>query len=188
MKLSILTPSIPSRLEKAVALSEEIQRQAAEIGTDEVEHLIFTDNRRRTIGAKRQALVDIARGEYVAFVDDDDRICSEYLANLLKGVRSGADVVTFEQDAWYNGQHSRVVFQLGQGDGLWEPNGVTGRDAWHVCAWRRSLVRHCQFEESNYGEDAVWCRQARQLARNSVHIDKVLHEYHHDAALTAAPE
>lgn len=188
MKLSILTPSIPTRLHKAGKLHGEIARQIAAAGAeDEVEHLILTDNRQRSIGAKRQALVEAARGDYVAFVDDDDRICEGYVAGLLRGIAEGVDVVTFDQRAVVNGQESKVVFQLGQGNGPFVPGGVTKRDAWHVCAWKRGKVAGCQFGESNYGEDEVWNRQARKRVRSEAHIPAVLMEYHHDAKETAAP-
>jgi len=68
IELSILTPTIPSRKEQLSKLSEKIAKQSNDLA---VEHLSFADNRTRTIGAKRQALLDIARGEYIAFVDDD---------------------------------------------------------------------------------------------------------------------
>ncbi len=98
------------------------------------------------------------------------------------------DVITFRESAIYNGQKSTVVFRLGQGDHPFVPAGVTERDAWHVCAWRRSRVAGCLFGESNYGEDLVWCQQARRRAETTIHIDKVLHHYCHDVLTTAAPE
>jgi hypothetical protein len=107
---------------------------------------------------------------------------------LLKAAASGADVITFLQGATYNGQHSMVNFQLGQGDHAYQPGGITKRDAWHVNAWRRSRVAHCQFGETNYGEDLIWCEQARRMAQTTVHIPEVLHFYQHDASTTAAPE
>ena len=185
MILSILTPTIPGREKQLYALQQKIEEQ---IGGQAVEHLILSDNRKRSIGAKRQALLDIARGQYIAFVDDDDDIADGYVAELLKATVSSADVITFLQGATYNGQQSVVDFQLGQGDHGFAPGGITNRDAWHVNAWRRSRVSYCQFGESNYGEDLTWCQQARRMAETTVHIPKILHFYRHDAATTAAPE
>jgi hypothetical protein len=185
MILSILTPTIPGRERQLQALQWRIEEQ---IGGQAVEHLIFSDNRKRSIGAKRQALLNIARGQYIAFVDDDDDIADSYVAELLVAAASGADAITFLQGATYNGKQSVVDFQLGQGDHGFVPGGITNRDAWHVNAWRRSRVAHCQFGESNYGEDLTWCQQARRMAETTVHIPKILHFYRHDAATTAAPE
>ena len=189
MILSILTPTIPGREKQLQALQTRIEAQSSGLkSSGQVEHLVFCDNRTRSIGAKRQALVNISRGQYIAFVDDDDDIADSYIPELLTAAASGADVITFLQGATYNGLQSVVDFQLGQGDHSFMPGGITNRDAWHVNAWRRSRVAHCQFGESNYGEDLTWCQQARRMAETTVHIPKILHFYRHNASTTAAPE
>jgi len=185
IQLSILTPTIPSRKEQLSKLSEKIAKQSDDLA---VEHLSFADNRTRTIGAKRQALLDIARGEYIAFVDDDDDIKPDYVSEILLAIQQGPDVITFEQNSYYNGAFSKVIFGLNNCDEPFQPNGITLRAPWHVCVWKRELVKTCQFGESNYGEDIIWSRQARARIKTSLHIDKTLCTYRHDAALTAAPE
>ena len=185
IQLSILTPTIPSRKEQLSKLSEKIAKQSNDLA---VEHLSFADNRTRTIGAKRQSLLDIARGEYIAFVDDDDDIEPDYVSEILLAIKQGPDVITFEQNSYYNGAFSKVIFGLNNRDEPFQPNGITLRAPWHVCVWKRELVKTCQFGESNYGEDIIWSRQARARIKTSLHIDKTLCTYRHDAALTAAPE
>jgi len=184
MKLSILTPTIPGRESQLAALQAKIESQNPGC----VEHLVLSDNRTRSIGAKRQALVDIARGEYIAFVDDDDDISDDYVACILRAIGSGADVITFRQRAIYNGLESTVEFGVKNQDGPFTPGGITLRAPWHVCAWKREKIVGCQFGESNYGEDLVWCQQARRRIATGYHIDAILHTYRHDAATTAAPE
>jgi glycosyltransferase involved in cell wall biosynthesis len=189
MILSILTPTIRGREEQLQALQDRIEEQIQQHCPGEAEHLVLCDNRARSIGAKRQALLDIARGTYFAFVDDDDDIADDYVQEILKVARlNTADVITFCQFATYNGAVSQVEFKLGQGDHPFASGGVTLRDAWHVCAWRRDRVADCQFGESNYGEDSIWCQQARQRVSTTIHIPSTLHFYRHDAATTAAPE
>ena len=198
-KLSILTPTIPGREKQLAELQENIHKQLLHAGGSimfsdhksrmaDVEHLCFCDNRTRSIGGKRQALVDIARGEYIAFVDDDDDISDDYVASLLNAIETGADVITFRQCAIYNGLKSEVVFGVKNQDQPFQPGGITLRAPWHVCAWKRERVAGCLFSESNYGEDIVWCIQARQRIKTAHHIDRILHTYRHDAATTAAPE
>lgn len=182
-KLSILTPTIPERANQLAQLSAKIAIQGGE-----VEHLILCDNRARTIGAKRQALIDAARGEYVAFVDDDDDISDDYVSSILAAITTGADVITFRQLAIYNGMRSEVVFGINNHDEPFAPGSITLRAPWHVCAWKRDVVAGCLFGESNYGEDKVWCLQARRRVKTGYHVDRVLHNYQHDERTTAAPE
>jgi len=192
--LSILTPTIPSRMftERDAANPSDLHglhmTLEGQIEGLPVEWLSLCDNRARSIGGKRQALVDIARGKYIAFCDDDDVISPDYVSKLLAAAESNADVITFRQRAIYNGLESEVHFGINNQDGPFTPNGITLRAPWHVCAWRRDVVRGCQFGLSNYGEDLEWCLQARKRIRTAYHIDSVLHTYRHDAATTAAPE
>jgi len=193
--LSILTPTIEERAFDRDQISDTwglvmtIETQILNAKAEgQVEHLWLGDNRTRSIGAKRQALVDIARGEYIAFIDDDDDISGDYVSSLLAGIKTGADVITFRQRAIYNGLESEVHFGVNNQDEQFNPGGITKRAPWHVCAWKRSVVAGCLFGESNYGEDLVWCLQARQRIKTGFHIDSILHTYRHDARTTAAPE
>lgn len=189
MKLSILTPTIITRWDQAEKLAFKIMGQIEEKEcTGDVEHLILHDNCTRTIGAKRQSLVNIARGEYIAFVDDDDDVSDDYVASLLAAIEMESDVITFHQLAIYNGLESEVHFGINNRDEAFKPGGITLRAPWHVCAWKRSAIAPCQFAETNYGEDRIWSLQARQRAKTGYHIPRVLHTYRHDAATTAAPE
>jgi glycosyltransferase involved in cell wall biosynthesis len=166
-------------------LADKIAKQ---IGNQAVEHLILSDNRARSIGEKRQSLVDIANGEYIAFCDDDDDVSDNYVFELLQAIETKADVITFNQKAIYNVLKSEVHFFIKNQDGQFNPGVMTLRGPWHVCAWNRQKVKGCVFGYSNYGEDIVWCNQARKRIKTGHHIDKVLHTYIHDAATTAAPE
>jgi glycosyltransferase involved in cell wall biosynthesis len=186
--LSILTPAVPARMVGALAVLVERIAQISAPFSGQVEHLVFMDNKRRPVGAKRQALLDIARGEYVAFVDDDDWVTPDYLAELLPRCQSGPDVVTFLQTATINGQSGTIHFDATcHVDEPWAPNAVARRRPWHVCAWRRALAVQGVFTEVNYGEDRAWVDQVAPLARNTLHIPRILHHYRHSTATTEAP-
>ena len=191
MKLSILTPAVWGRTTQAAQLADKIraQIQAADL-VGQVEHLVLFDDKTRTIGAKRQALLDVARGQYVVFCDDDDDVAPEYVWSIVSATKSNADVIVWRQLATVNGQESTIDFNLRHQDEPFNPGGVTKRNAWHVNAWKRELVagpNGCFFGESNYGEDFVWCLQARQRVRSQATIDAVLHYYKHDEKTTEAP-
>ncbi len=86
--LSVLITSLPERLEAhLLPLWRKLTAQAAATGAPtQVELVSLLDNRTRTIGEKREDLVQIARGLYVAFVDDDDDISPDYLPQLLAAI------------------------------------------------------------------------------------------------------
>jgi hypothetical protein len=198
IKLSILTPSVPSRLKQLAELERKSSWQAAQYCAWNryfdplVEHLILTDNKQRRVGAKRQDLINLARGEYVAFVDDDDDISDHYVAKILEAIERAPDVVTFQQGCTVGTEsvvHKGTVhFDLNHRiDEPFQPGGITKRRPWHICAWRRSLATQCVFPEINYGEDRIWVDQIVPLAKTQVHIPEILHYYRHSPTTTEAP-
>ena len=192
--LSILTASIPERADQLEMLTEKIAEQ---IGDLPVEHLVFLDNRKRTIGAKRDALLRIARGTFIAWVDDDDTVSPDYVASLVDAIKTAitppfsqtasVDVITFAQFARINEAQAKIVFGLRQENQPFIPDTEVLRAAWHVCAWRRSVAILSHFPESNYGEDWAFAEPLNRIAGASIHIDKVLHYYRFNSATTAAP-
>ena len=123
-----------------------------------------------------------------AFYDAQGRVDDGLMRlQVEKCIATGADVITFEQRAIYNGQESTVHFNIAHRDEAFNPGGITKRAPWHVCAWKRERIADCVFGHSNYGEDAIWCNQARQRIRHGHHIPRILHTYRHDFRTTAAP-
>jgi glycosyltransferase involved in cell wall biosynthesis len=184
--LSILTPAVPSRLSQIQALIEQVHKQ----NSGNVEHLVLIDNKARTVGEKRDALLVSAKGKYVAFVDDDDWISDDYVSEIVKAAQSAPDVITFLQEATIDDQKGIVEFRLGNPNDPFRPNspGVTRRNAWHVCAWRRARAILSHFPISNYGEDWAFAAPLCALPNlREVHIDKVLHFYRHSSKTTEAP-
>lgn len=185
--LSIVTPSIPSRM--AGPLRSLMDAVAAQSTGQPVEHLVMVDNKAMSIGEKRQALLQSARGDYVAFVDDDDAISPDYVASLLDAIRDrpGVDVLTFRQEAVLNGRRGGIVFRAGLAhDEPWREGATSQRRPWHVCAWRRELALQGRFTPCNYGEDRAWVDMVAPLAQTSAHIDRVLHTYRHDTETSEA--
>jgi hypothetical protein len=192
---SILTPAVPSRFSQLEALSKII---AGQIGDDPVEHLILMDNKRRTVGEKRDALLRAAKGRYVAFVDDDDAITHDYVSLILEKIRKEPDVITFRQQATVNESSAIIEFKLGNENEAfvgapafvpndWATDTTIKRNAWHVCAWRRTLAIQSHFPAINYGEDWQFAKPLCDMAETEEHIPKVLHYYRHSSETTEAP-
>ena len=72
MLWSILISAIPERFHTVQPLLFSLLETRSVARMPDIELCYLLDNKRRTVGAKRNALLDAARGEYVSFIDDDD--------------------------------------------------------------------------------------------------------------------
>ena len=175
-QLSILIPTVPERVEQTAKLIAKLQSQNV---NDMAEILWFGDNRLRTIGAKRNALLQAARGRYVAFCDDDDDVADNYIDKLCS-IKQPVDVITFEQQAIWNDYHGLIEFDINAPvDAPLIHQGCAKRYPWHSCAWKREIAQRALFTEKNWGEDLDWVLQIYGAAKQSAHIPAVLHYYRH---------
>jgi glycosyltransferase involved in cell wall biosynthesis len=145
-----------------------------------VEILILTDNRIMTIGAKRNLLVKAARGRYVQFVDDDDRLDDEALATVLAATASNADVITFPVMVRLGGGPARICrYSKDFGHDHNTPTGFK-RLPNHICAVKRRLAQRTRFPEICMGEDADYARRLLPLLKTEHAIEKPLYFYDYD--------
>ena len=178
--LSVLILSIPSRLQKLSALYSNLTQQIG--NSKSVEILTLVDNKIISIGAKRQSILDISRGKYIAYLDDDDNISHDYIDRLLHAIKKGKDVITFEQHCTVNKKEFNVSFQMNNPHEKLKLN-INGsyedirRPPYHMCAWSSKIAKQIKFKDISYGEDWDWCSRLYQFVRSETHIDKVLHYY-----------
>jgi glycosyltransferase involved in cell wall biosynthesis len=183
MMFSVLIPSVPERIEKMMALFNKIQAQISSINAD-VEILVLLDNRKRTIGYKREALVQSARGDYLAFVDDDDDVKDNYISSIVEAIKNNkADVIVFNQEVTINdGTPFLIHFGIEyENQDCHEENGkwidIT-RKPFQVCVWKSSIAKSEHFVDICRGEDWDWCERLLKKVKTQYRIDETLEIYH----------
>ena len=156
--LSILVCSVSDRYEEALELGLDLVHQASPYGTL-VEVLILTDNRCRTIGMKRQALLDISQGGYVCFVDDDDEVHEEFVKRIMSNIiaeATSAHVLTFPTLCASKEFGTMLVHHdiLYRNENPKMPSFK--RKPWFMHPIRRDIAVSSRFTDKNWGEDADW--------------------------------
>lgn len=189
-RLSVLVPAIVERVgDKLTVLLDHLQGQAA---GRPVEILSFVDNCKRTIGEKRDALVQLSRGDYVIFVDDDDWVANNYVHALLELADVNADVICVTSRCFIDDDPSFLVRfdlhhkdneQAHKVDGV--PQDLT-RPPWHVCAWRGEIARRHHFPATNYGEDWAWAKKCNADAETQARIGQDIHVYRFNSQVSRA--
>ena len=105
MLWSVLISGIPERYHTVQPLLFSLLETQSAARIPDIELCYLLDNKRRTVGAKRNALLDMARGEYVSFIDDDDLVATDYVQRIHRAIglarksEAPADVICFPQRA-----------------------------------------------------------------------------------------
>lgn len=177
---SVMILSVPNRVDKyLMPLYNKMLKQAE--GHPEVEILCLIDNKSMTIGEKRQAMLNSARGKWVGFMDDDDGISDNYIESLVEAMTNHpADVITFDQHCSVNGEEFMVNFSMSNPHQAWVPrSGIKKilRPPYHMCFWKSEIAKEAKFKPSSYGEDLAWCMEMYPKIKTETHIDRVLHHY-----------
>lgn len=91
---SVLIPTIPGREASLQSLLASIRETVARIAPHlRVEYSVAFDNREKSIGRKRQELLQAAKGKYMSFIDDDDAITDAYIEDLRDTIAGGFHVM-----------------------------------------------------------------------------------------------
>lgn len=188
IKLSVLVPSVHTRRTSFIPKSlEMLYGQYDNLPPnlqDKIEILFLIDNKKMMLGGKRNSLVDLAQGEYVVFVDDDDRIEPNYLSELLQAVETDADVVTFKVSVTINGGKPKIAtYSKGYEK---DYNTKTGyyRLPNHICCVKREHAVKVAFPNIIYGEDKIYGQLLKEHLKTEHAINKVLYHYDYSDMVT----
>ena len=178
MFLSVLIPSLARRADFLARLLSVLQPQVV----PGVEILIDIDSGEKSIGEKRNRLIQRATGSHVAFVDDDDMVSPDYVQHLLDGAKRGVDVVSIRGEHTRNGQPWRKFI-----DEVGKPFSMTERDGMrtifyglqHLDAIRRSIAEQFEFPPIRFGEDRHFALKIEQsgLVRTSWQVPTDVYVY-----------
>ncbi len=186
--LSILVCSVHTRYKTFLPkIQDQLYDQLAalpEADQERVEIIILTDNKQMMLGHKRNVMVEMAQGKYIVFVDDDDRIATDYIAQLLKGTESDADSIVFQAEVSLNGEPPKICHyskdvkrDYNHKDGYYRiPN--------HICCVKRDVSLKSSFPNILYGEDAGYGKVLLPHLKTEHKIDKILYYYDYSSETT----
>jgi len=169
LMLSIMTPTLPGRHLLLARLRDRLQPQLTFHG--QVEWLIDNAPPPETIGAKRQRLLEDAKGKYVVCIDDDDLVAPDYVQRLLTAFQSDQDAYGFNGTAYKNGKFDRP-FVASNANTRWANKpGLYIRNIYHITPVRRELALKTGFKPINFGEDAQFSELLKPLIKTAGFVD-----------------
>ena len=181
MKLSILVCTVPSRVHTFLPRIIDLLMLQ---NTQDVEILYLGDNKTMTVGAKRNALLSISKGDYVVFVDDDDYISDDYVEKILEAIKEGSDCITFGVMCSINdGDFKPVKYSLSYNKDFNTPTEYH-RLPNHIMCVKRELVDWVRFSDKSYGEDIDYAKRLKKYLLTETRIPDILYYYYFNIKTT----
>lgn len=150
---------------------------------DGVEAVVLWNRGGRTIGEYRQLLLESASGEYVSFVDDDDRLPGFFVERIVEALESRPDYVGFkvavddQSERPISYKYRRYVAYHSLRYDRWHQRGNRFfRHVSHLNPIRRDIALRAPFDGWR-GEDHIWADQIRQHVHTETWIDDTLYFY-----------
>lgn len=188
MKLTVMIPTVPGRFDAYLPrILKQFNDQIDRLGTKEVELLVLYDNKIRSIGEKRNAMLSLAQGEFVVFIDDDDRVADDYLETILKVIEThpDADCIVYECLCTISegGPVIERLCRYGVEFDYWtSPDGKswTGLPA-HTMVYSSSIAKGHKYADMGQGEDVDWVKRACKDIKKQVRLNnKIMYFYDYD--------
>ena len=172
-KLSILICSIEERKDLLDRLLYRLKLQE----DDRIEILTEVDDRKMTIGAKRNILMKRASSKYVAFIDDDDLVSFDYVRKILKATKQEPDCCGMEGIITFRGKYP-CKFIHSKKHKMWsQKDGVYYRPPNHLNPIKKEIARHFPFPELNKYEDRNYSTRAYSHLKSEVYINSPIYFY-----------
>lgn len=184
MILSVLVCTVPGREIKLAKLLAVLEPQSG----PNVEILVLRDDRKRSIGSKRNALMSIARGRYISFVDDDDMVKLNYVSAIVDRTVSDPDLICF--DVWVTGYESRgLASRICKYDPGYAHENLPHeyhRKPNHLMVWRKSIADRYLFDDVSFNEDDARAARMAHEGKKIERVNETLYTYQFDRSDSAA--
>lgn len=174
--LSILTCSLKSRSFVFKRLENILKKQI--YNYKQIELLANIDEGEKSIGLKRNELLNASSGRYVVFVDDDDVVSSDYVFKILTAIKSkDPDCCGIEGRIIKNNSIPKKFKHSIRYKDWYEENGIYYRCPNHLNPIKRELALSVGFDDISFGEDKNFSIKIQPLLKTEVFIPGPVYFY-----------
>lgn len=178
LSILICSVEIEQRQVDLKKLISELHRQISKNYAEEmVEIIVDSDNMEKSVGQKRNDLIQKAQGEYVCFIDDDDYISENYLSTILYHLNSGIDILLIAIQHIQDGVNKPKIIPSLYIDNMNTGEAVLKTNHFHLCPHKKSIAMDVLFECVNFAEDMVYSQKMVNHIINSYTVNDPIYVY-----------
>lgn len=195
--LSILIPTVVGREDECHELELTIDKQAYNRKVDVfdkwgdvirrewdlltfVETIIYKDDKKISIGEKRERLYSLANGTYSFMIDDDDSIAPNAIELILNAIKNNPEIpcITFREKCMMNGIYKSSNHSIRYSQWMDNQDGFDYvRSPFYKDVIRTDIARSVPFPHIRYNEDEQWSKALKPFLTDEIHIDEELYHY-----------
>jgi hypothetical protein len=177
---SILILSLYKRKDYLDRLKSYLEPQLS----DSIEVLYNIDGGEKSVGQKRNELLEEATGDYIAFVDDDDIISNDYVSKILKALKTEPDVIGIHLLHKEDGILRGLTYHSLKYDHWWDEVNKDNpalknyyRNPNHLNPIKREYAIQVGFPQINVGEDRWYSENILKFLKTEEYIESPIYEY-----------
>lgn len=175
-KLSILTCTITKRKHLLENLDKTLLPQLKNM--QDVEILTNIDSGEKSIGQKRNELLQAAKGNYVVFVDDDDLVSNNYVKSILTAISyNSPDCCGIEGEIFLNKNFKKKFMHSLRYKEWYEDENGFYRPPNHINPIKREIALDIGFENISHGEDKIFSEKILPFLKTEVYIKCPIYLY-----------
>lgn len=173
-KLSILTTTLNSRAEIFKNLARVLRAQS----NADVEMLANCDNGEKSIGQKRNELLESSKGDYVVFIDDDDMISPFYVFGILQAIQSKPDCCGLEGIITQRNIGPKKFVHSLKYEDWFEKDDIYYRCPNHLNPIKREIALDAKFPDKSWQEDKDFSERLKGKLKTEVYISGPIYYYY----------
>lgn len=143
------------------------------------------DNKEKTIGKKRQDLLEKSTSDYICFFDDDDYPYDNYVVDIYKAILTGVDCVGIKINMTTDGDNPQTCCHS-----LRYPVWSSGKDGYDYlrnitqfnCV-KKELALQVGYKDLRYGEDKIHSDELTLLCKTEYFIETPVFHYRYSTKL-----
>jgi hypothetical protein len=145
-----------------------------------IEIYVVSDDGTRSVGDKRNEVLEKAKGKYVSFIDDDDLVSDTYLHKICLKLDKGIyDGIGFKGLFYYDSVPSLIFIHSSINKNHKREAEKQYRPLNHLNPILTEYARQVKFSDISYGEDTEYADKINELklVKNEFMFDEVMYHY-----------